>query len=123
MIQYIELLDKRYPMCFSITACEAIEAEFGSVKNLADVLSDENGKPFSALNKALEILIEAGRAYCRVAGLECPEPLPCRPGDLILLSDPETMNKTIGKIFATMRDDSERTVEAQVKNPEAKLGE
>ena len=118
-VQYIELLDKKYPLCFSSSAGEDIEREFGNVKKFAEVLGDEDGKPFTALNRALEILMDAGRRYCNVAGLECPEPLPCRPADVLMLSDPETMKATIAVIFATLTGGSERTVEAQIKNPEA----
>ena len=109
-VNYIELLGEKYPMVFSSKAGEMLTDEFGSLENVKDAVS--NGNQFKAINTILKILIECGRKYCEVMNIECPPPLPCDPGDIIDMSDPDA----VSSIFLTITKGSEREVEVVEKN-------
>ena len=94
------------PVCFSLGAIEALEDEFGSLDAMRQSLVDGKVK---SINKVVEIMIAAGRAYCKGTGRDCPEPLPCRPADLIDISD----SSIVSELFAAMTNDSSRTVETR----------
>lgn len=112
-IKYITLLGEKYPLCFSLSATEEICDEFGSLDEMSKALSGEKtSKQIKAISKVIEILLKAGRNYCKVAGIEMPPPLECRPGDLIDIGD----KTAIEAIFATIGGDSERTIETTQKN-------
>lgn len=113
-ISYIELAGERHPLCFSLTAIEEISSEWGDMDGMSKAISDtENlARKLNAINKLLEILIAAGRRYGETVGMELPPKLKCRPGDLIDITDSDTL----GKIFAVVKNDAERDVEAVSKN-------
>lgn len=94
------------PVCFSLGAIEALEDEFGSLEAMRQGLVDGKVK---AINKVVEIMIDAGRAYCKGTGRTCPDPLPCRPADLIDISD----SSIVSDLFSAMTSDSERKVETR----------
>ena len=96
-------------MCFSLSAIEAIEDEFGSLDEMRDGLVKGKVK---TINAVLEIMIDAGRAYCIGMGEEVPPRLKCRPSDLIDVRDPDIVKN----IFAVISGDTERTVEVRSKN-------
>lgn len=106
-ISYINLLGKDYPLCFSLAATEKLTEKFGSLEKMQEEMSANSVK---AIGIVLDILMEAGQRYCKVAGIECPEPLPCRAADIIDLSDPSAVNGIIGAMSA------EREVEVAEKN-------
>ena len=109
-VKYIELAGQKYPMCFSLTASEELDEYFGGLDKMADVLNSNSvGKISSAANKILEVLMKAGRIYVKMSGGEVPPELECKPGDLIDVSDPET----IDAIFSTITHDTQREVEAK----------
>ena len=109
-ISYIDLGDKeRRPVCFSLSAIEAIEDEFGSLDAMREALVAGKVK---AINRVLEIMLDAGQKYCSAMGTECPLPLKCRPGDLIDVRD----SSVISAIFDAIAGDSERAVEVKGKN-------
>ena len=105
-ISYVELAGTRHPVCFSLSAIEDIEDEFGSLEGMKAALTSGKVK---AINRVLEIILWAGRAYCEGIGEDCPPQLRGRPGDLIGAGDTEI----ITEIFRAMRDDSDRAVEAK----------
>ena len=109
-VNYIELLGKEYPMVFSSKAGEMLTDAFGSLDGVKDAIS--NGNQFKAINTILKILIECGRKYCEVMNIECPPPLPCDPGDIIDVSDPDALSS----IFTTIVKGNEREVEVAEKN-------
>lgn len=118
-VSYIELLNKRYPLCFSLAASEKISDEFGGFEEMQQQLSGKDtGKLAKAIDKVLMILMDAGQTYCKMAGIECPPPLECRPADLIDISDPES----IRAIFSAISTSNEREVEVASKNAEATMG-
>lgn len=108
-LSYVQLGGEKHPVCFSLSAIEAIEEEFGSLDTMRDELSKGS---IRAINTVLEIMIKAGRAYCVGMGIDCPPKLKCRPADLIDITDEEVVKD----IFAAMSGDSERTVEVRSKN-------
>lgn len=115
-VSTIELLGKKYPMCFSLTAATEIEDAFGSWKNLMEQI--ESGglvQQARVISQILEIMLKAGRIYASASGMEVPETLPCAPADLIDVTDGEV----IRSIFSTMTGDTEREVETVSPNGEA----
>ncbi len=119
-VTYIELLGERHPLCFSLAAVEAMEAAFGSLEGMsAELNCGQLGRIAKAADTALAILLKAGRIYCSASGQELPQALPCRPADVIDVTDKET----ISAIFRAMSGDSRREVEAETKNAPATPGE
>lgn len=109
-IRYIDMMGKR-PLVFNNYAGKRIEDEFGSVEKLGDKLAE---KPFGTINALLMILMDAGRKYCEVMKIDCPEPLPCEPGDLIDITDHEgylAISKLCMEVIS-----GEREVEVSEKN-------
>lgn len=118
-ISYINLLGKKYPLCFSLSASECISDEFGGFEQMKKSLADDDtGKLAKTVDTVLAILMDAGQKYCKIAGIECPEPLQCRPGDVIDISDPESVQA----IFRAISTGNEREVEVASKNAEATTG-
>jgi len=108
-LSYVQLEGEKHPVCFSLSAIEAIEDAFGSLDAMRDSLTKGSVK---AINTVLEIMLDAGRAYCSGMGMDCPPKLQCRPSDLIDASDTDI----VGDIFAVISGDSERSVEVRSKN-------
>ena len=108
-LSYVQLGGEKHPVCFSLSAIEAIEDEFGSLDTMREDLAKGSVK---AINSVLEIMIDAGRAYCIGMGMDCPPKLKCRPADLIDVTD----TNVVEEIFAVMSGDAERTVEVRSKN-------
>lgn len=118
-VSYIELLGQKHPMCFSLAASERIDEEFGSLDAMMDELhSKEIRRIAKAADKVLQILMHAGRVYMSACGEELPPAIPCRPADLIAVSDKESLEA----IFSTMKDDSTQEVAAESKNAGATQG-
>lgn len=109
-INHIELLGEQYPMVFSSKAAERLADEFGSLDKMKEAITADN--PFKAVNTIIKILVECGRKYCEVMKIDCPPPLPCDPGELIDVSDPNALSS----IFSTIANGNEREVEAVEKN-------
>lgn len=113
---YIELLGKRYPMCFSLTAATEMDEAFGGLEALSGRLREGSLAQRAAdINRALEILLKAGRVYASASGMELPEPLPCAPADLIDVTD----GAAVRAIFSAVSGDTAREVETVPKNGEA----
>ena len=118
-VSTIELLGKKHPMCFSLTAATEMDEAFGGLENLSErIKSGGLAKQAAAINRALEILLKAGRVYASASGMELPEPLPCAPADLIDVTD----GVAVKAIFSAISNDTEREVETVPKNGEAAQG-
>lgn len=109
-ISYIELLGEQHPMCFSLSASEAMSSKFGSLERMQeDLQSGDLARVARAVDEVLAILLRAGRTYVAAIGGDLPKELPCRPADLIDVTD----GSAIKAIFATIRNDTNRTVETK----------
>ena len=118
-VSYIELLGEKHPLCFSLAAASEVTEAFGGLENMSKSLSlDDIGKAAKAIDAVLTILMRAGRTYVKDRGGELPPELPCRQTDLIDVTDGSGRRA----IFDTIRTDSDREVEAEVKNGEATQG-
>ncbi|MCI8656527.1 MAG: hypothetical protein HFF72_03705 [Oscillospiraceae bacterium] len=107
-VSTIELLGKKYPLCFSLTAATEMEEAFGGLDKLSERMTGGSlAQQAGAINRALEILLKAGRVYASASGMGVPEPLPCAPADLIDVTDGEAVRA----IFSTVAGDAEREVE------------
>lgn len=119
-ISYIELLGQKHPMCFSLTAATEMDEAFGRLDSMTDRIREGSlVQQAEAINKAVEILLKAGRIYASACGMELPEPLPCAPADLIDVTD----GAAVRAIFSTISGDTEREVKAVSKNAEATPGQ
>lgn len=109
-VSYITLLDRDYPLCFSLSASEELADAFGSLDKMTkDLTGKDMGKMCKAINVTLNALMKAGRIYSEALGREVPEPLPCQPCDVIDMTDPESVKA----IFAAINGDTKRSVEAK----------
>ncbi|MBD5169242.1 MAG: hypothetical protein HDT20_03860 [Oscillibacter sp.] len=118
-VSYIELLGKQYPMCFSLTAATEMDKAFGGLESLAKRMQTGGlAEQAETINKALEILMKAGRTYAVAAGMEVPDPLPCSPADLIDVTD----GAAVKAIFSAISNDTDREVETVPKNGQAAQG-
>lgn len=119
-VSYIELLGEKHPLCFSLAASEALSDEFGSLENMnKEITSGDIGKVAHAVDTLLTALLKAGRIYVSATGGELPKELPCRPADIIDVTD----KTAIEAMFEAIRSDSTRTVEARPKNADATQGQ
>lgn len=115
-VNYITLKGEKHPLCFSLSAVEAIIEAFGSLDAMTEAIrGDDVLAKLRATNKTLEIMMDAGRHYCAEMGIDMPPAIKCRPGDLIDITDGEAVRA----IFSTISADNERTVEAKSKNADA----
>lgn len=116
-ISYIELLGKKYPLCFSLAASGKLSEAFGDLDKMQEKLSGGNVADIAkTVDTMLDILMEAGRIYCKISNIETPEKLPCNPSDVIDLSNPAALTA----IFSAISTGNEREVEvADSKNTEA----
>ena len=116
-ITYIELLGKKYPLCFSLAASGKLSEAFGDLNKMQEKLSGGNVADIAkTVDTMLDILMDAGRKYCKIAGMDAPEALKCNPSDLIDLSDPTALTA----IFSAISAGNEREVEvSESKNTEA----
>lgn len=114
-LHYLEIKPgERHPMCFSLSATEAIIDRFGSLDAMRRAMEDSEDAAarLRAIDDVLTALLDAGRRYCAEMGVDMPPPIRCRPADLIDVSDPSA----IRAIFETIQGDSARTIEARGKN-------
>ena len=113
-LNYIELLGEKHPLCFSQYAAEQFCELFGDIEGMQRALTDQDVlHQLRAVKNVLSVLLDAGRRYCALAGLDMPEKsLVGHVEDVIDVSNPEVVRN----IFETITGDSERTLEAEAKN-------
>lgn len=105
----IELAGHEHPLCFSLSATEALIEEYGSLEAMSEALDGaDTAAQIRAVDTVLSILLDAGRRYYETMGYELPPALTGRPGDVIDVTDPSA----IATIFKAIRTDTERKVEA-----------
>ena len=115
-VSYIELLGEQHPMCFSLAASEELSAEFGGLEKMQNALESRDiAQVANAVDKVLSCLLKAGRTYVGATGGKPPAELPCRPADLIDVTDGEAVKA----IFTAISNDTSRTVETKGKNGKA----
>ena len=118
-VSYIELLGEQHPMCFSLTASEELSSEFGGLEKMQNALESRDiAQVAKAVDKVLACLLKAGRIYVGATGGQLPAELPCRPADLIDVTDGEAVRA----IFTAISADTARTVETKTKNAGATQG-
>lgn len=118
-VSYIELLGEQHPMCFSLAASEELSAKFGGLEKMENALASKDiAQVAHAVDTVLDCLLKAGRIYVTAAGGELPAELPCRPADLIDVTD----GSAVKAIFTAIATDTARTVETKVKNGGATPG-
>ena len=118
-IGYIHLAGEDHPLCFSLSAAEKITAEFGDMEGMGKALSGSNmNVQLAAISKTLDILLDAGRKYAEVMGMDLPRKLPCKAADIIDITD----ESAIKAIFSAVQAGSDRDVEVASKNVEAGQG-
>lgn len=117
-LHYIELLEEKHPLCFSLAAAEELDEHFGGLDKMADELTSEDIKCVAkATDKVLTEMLKAGRIYAGAIGMDLPDPIRCRPSDLL---DPRE-GRALMAIFTAIKEDSARKVKTQ-GNAEATQG-
>ena len=115
-VTYIKLLDREYPLCFSLSAYEETVEKFGSTENLYAALTSENeAEIVRGLKIILPILMKAGRIYVQAIGKQAPPELPCNPTDVMDARDPASLLAVCSALIT----DGRRGVETVPKNGEA----
>lgn len=118
-VSYIELLGEKHPMCFSLAASEELSEKFGGLEKMQKALTGGDiAKVSMAVDAVLSCLLKAGRIYIKATGGELPAELPCRPADLIDVTD----KAAVESIFSAIRSDTSREVETKTKNGKATPG-
>lgn len=123
-VNYLTLGGQQHPVCFSLGAGEELVEKFGvDLHELPDKLfGGTTAEQLRAMDVMLTVLLKYGRQYAQYAGESVPEPLPCRPIDLIGIDEIGGMKSTI---FGLIGKDAETSVELEDngKNAEPTQGE
>lgn len=115
-VVYINLLGQKHPLCFSLAASEKLDEQFGGLGKMQDELSSgQVSRVAKAADCILQVLLQAGRIYMSACGEPLPDPIPCRPADLIDVTDKEAMSA----IWSAMKNDTAQEVQTEPKNAEA----
>lgn len=109
-LHYFEIAGVKRPICFSMRAIKNIQDAFGGMEKMSEGVIDRD---VGVVSKVMEILLDAGQAYCEATGVECPPPLRCSPADLM---DVRETQAAVEAIFEAIREDSDREVEVRSKN-------
>ena len=109
-IHYFEIAGVKRPVVFSMRAVKNIQDAFGGMEKMSEGVIDRD---IGIVSRVLEILLDAGQAYCEGTGTECPPPLKCPPADIMDISETQA---AVEMIFEVIKADSERTVEVSSKN-------
>lgn len=108
-------------MALSMSAIERIEEEFGGVEKMSEALTYNESMGLSALVKPMEraydILLEAGRVLVSCQGGDVPEKLPARIADFMGIAEAQQL---IGEVIQA---GSEREVEAESSKKEEATAE
>ena len=123
-VNYLTLGGQRHPVCFSLGAGEELVEKCGvDLSELPDMLSGGSiAERFHAVDTMLTVLLKYGRQYAKYAGERVPDPLPCRPIDLIGIDE---IDDVTSAIFGLISKDAETSVELETdsKNAETTQGE
>lgn len=112
-VSYVELLGEKHPLCFSLAASEELSEKFGSLEKMQKEMGSKDiSKIAKAFDTILTVLLKAGRIYVSATGGGLPKELPCRPSDVIDVTDKDAVTA----IFTAIYSDSARTVETKTKN-------
>ena len=118
-VSYIEFLGEKHPVCFSLSASEELSEKFGGLEKMQkNLTSGDIAKVSAAVDAVLTCLMKAGRIYVGAMGGDLPPELPCRPADLIDVTD----KSAVESIFAAIQADTSREVETKGKNAKATPG-
>lgn len=118
-VTYIELLGKHHPLCFSLAASEKLDEIFGGLECMQEELAcGEVHRVAKAADTILQVLMHAGRIYLSACGEPLPDPIPCRPADLIDITD----KASISAIWSAIKNDTAQEVQTEQKNAEATQG-
>lgn len=108
-----------YVLCFSGRTMRACTERYGDVSKIAEALDTKD--TVKALDETiwlLSALMDAGARYCRLNGVQCPNPLNC--DELYDRVDPSDLSGLSYKIISTINSGKEATVVARPgKNTEA----
>lgn len=103
----IELAGRRYPIRMSLMAAKRLTEQYGSLDAISNIAERPLNEQVDMINSILKVMMDAGRAYCRISGEDCPPELECEPAELI----DTTAAETVKTIVAAMSGDTARTVE------------
>ena len=113
---------KDYLLCFSAKVILSCSNRYGNVDGIWAALSDESEA--NMLKETFWLLSEmmnAGAAYAKLAGIDNPKPL--TEEELLVLVDLADLANMKTKIFETVSNGNERTIETETDEDSAKNAE
>lgn len=120
-MQYVDILGKQYPLCFTISAQEQVNKEFGGLSKMFDAIKGDADAAPSAVTDLLHILMVGGAARVKaLAWMEGETPdLPKLPPrevlkELVTMGDVAALKENV---FFAIRRSMERTVEVAPESP------
>lgn len=110
---------KEYLLCFSAKVILSCSNRYGNVDGIWKALSDESeAKVLKEIFWLLSEMMDAGAAYAKLTGVENPKPL--TEEELLVLVDLSDFANLKAKIFETVSNGNERTVETETDGSNAK---
>lgn len=125
-VQWVEVGEYSYPMCFSLGAIKALTRRYGDLESMSETLQSANAETFEGVGYIIETLSKSGAAYMNMMGGDAPENAKRENGDYVgLTSDVldvacgmEELTELMQAITETMSRGSETEIEtdASTKN-------
>ena len=104
-----------YLLCFSAKVILSCSNRYGSVDGIWNALSSQSeAEVLKETFWLLSEMMDAGAAYAKITGVENPKPL--TEEELLVLADLTDLANLKAKIFETVSNGNERTVETESKD-------
>lgn len=115
----ITVNNKDYLLCFSAKVILACSDRYGNVDGIwAALTSGTEAEVLKETFWLLSEMMDAGNAYAKLTGIDNPKPP--TEGELLVLVDLADFANLKAKIFETVSNGNERTVETETDSTDAK---
>lgn len=118
----ITVNEKEYLLCFSAKVILSCSNRYGNVDGIWKKLSsDSEAEVLTETFWLLSEMMDAGASYAKLTGIDNPKPL--TEEELLVLVDLSDLANMKAKIFETVSNGTERTVETEADTADAKNAE
>lgn len=118
----ITVNEKEYLLCFSAKVILSCSNRYGNVDGIWKKLSsDSEAEVLTETFWLLSEMMDAGASYAKLTGIDNPKPL--TEEELLVLVDLSDLANLKAKIFETVSNGTERTVETEADTADAKNAE
>ena len=115
----ITVNEKEYLLCFSAKVILSCSNRYGNVDGIWKKLSsDSEAEVLTETFWLLSEMMDAGASYAKLTGIDNPKPL--TEEELLVLVDLSDLANLKAKIFETVSNGTERTVETEADTADAK---